>query len=179
MTHGEKFVAIAENEEKIFLAGKEEGYAEGYIEGYNAAKEEVNGYTVTIQYIYNCSPVYISKHYPQSEDDYDVVLPKTNTLGDWENQPTDIKSVILENVTELYFWENDEDPLDNVFTNRGLCVLKDGEFLIYNYYSDKCGFNDMVSVPAGDYTDMEIPSLEKNNFAVTEDMTITIDHIYD
>lgn len=172
--------------ERGYEAGYEKGETEGYDKGEDEALDRVNeildsvkGYTVTIQYIYNCSPVYISKHYPKSEDDYDVVLPKTNDFGDNENRPTDIKSVVIENVNELYFWENDEDPSDWFYTNQGLCVLRDGKFLIYNHYSDKCGFNDTTCVPDGEWTEIIVPALDKNNFAVTEDMTITIDHVYD
>ena len=113
MTHGEKFVAIAENEEKIFLAGKEEGYAEGYATGQYADNPEVDtlleqilkkqneliGYNVTLcpnGHVTWTAPCYVSKTKPIHSNDYNAVI--------------DIGSlpVHLTGVKKLYIWQDSE-----------------------------------------------------------------------
>ena len=110
MTKGEKFIAIAENEEIVFLSGKEEGYAEGCIAGKDADNPEVDalleqiiakqnniiGYNVTVcplsaTWSKDC---YVSKTKPNNLEDYDAHI-----YGDSD-------PVLLAGVKTLYIWQN-------------------------------------------------------------------------
>lgn len=119
------------------------------------------GYTVRIECEPNRAPIYISKHFPTSPDDYDAVLPMSE---DTENQ-----YLTLTDVKQLWFWDAESLP--------GLCATSNGRYLFYNHYTDYCGFNDDYS--SDDAVKVAVKAVYKNTFRVFEDMTVYITHVYE
>ena len=130
MTQGEKFIAIAENEERIFLSGKNEGYADGFIEGSDEALDrvieildgvissgETKGHTVFIDEFtsFGGTTCFISTQKPVDNGDgislFDFI--DVNVYEDYFYK--------LENALTLYAWTRSGDYLTISRNGEDIC----------------------------------------------------------